>query len=254
MTLNPFSEEAKALEESRKSLLEAIKQDPVLLDLIRGEKGQDGAHGESGKDGSDGLDVEVDSVVERLKTESGFLESVKGPKGSEGLIGMPGVNGVGISNVEFNTTAEKDTLVVTLDTGEIFTSPNLRGADGEDGLMGLVGPKGYRGAPGAGVVEGGSTGEILAKASGTDYDTEWTDMTSVVQEAIEDFLDVTFVDGVGAEVVYSDVGNSFTFNSVDSEIDHNGLLNYVSDEHHTTAEIEAIVMEVLTNQFLLMGG
>ena len=33
---------------------------------------------------------------------------------------------------------------------------------------------GARGSDGVGVPEGGTTGQVLSKASGTDYDTEWT--------------------------------------------------------------------------------
>ena len=35
----------------------------------------------------------------------------------------------------------------------------------------------YQGAPGIGIPAGGTTGQILAKVSDTDYDTEWVDQT-----------------------------------------------------------------------------
>ena len=44
-----------------------------------------------------------------------------------------------------------------------------KGDDGEPG------PKGDQGEPGVGVPAGGSTGQILAKASGSNYDTVWVD-------------------------------------------------------------------------------
>ena len=46
------------------------------------------------------------------------------------------------------------------------------GATGPAGPMGATGPTG---ATGAGVPTGGTTGQILAKNSNTDYDTEWVD-------------------------------------------------------------------------------
>ena len=58
------------------------------------------------------------------------------------------------------------------------------GAPGERGPQGPQGPAGQDGAPGAqgpqgpagpGVPAGGTAGQVLAKKSGTDYDTEWTD-------------------------------------------------------------------------------
>lgn len=45
---------------------------------------------------------------------------------------------------------------------------------GPQGIQGVKGDTGATGAPGAGVIPGGTTGQILAKASATDYDTEWT--------------------------------------------------------------------------------
>ena len=44
---------------------------------------------------------------------------------------------------------------------------------GPQGIQGVKGDTGATGAPGAGVIPGGTTGQILAKASATDYDTEW---------------------------------------------------------------------------------
>ena len=44
----------------------------------------------------------------------------------------------------------------------------MDGADGQDG------------APGAGVPSGGTAGQVLSKASGTDYDTVWTTPNPVV--------------------------------------------------------------------------
>jgi len=45
------------------------------------------------------------------------------------------------------------------------------------GNFDLVGSDGVDGADGEGVVTGGTTGQVLAKASNTDYDTEWVDQT-----------------------------------------------------------------------------
>lgn len=42
-------------------------------------------------------------------------------------------------------------------------------------IVGAPGPAGADGAPGVGVPTGGADGQLLAKASATDYDTEWID-------------------------------------------------------------------------------
>lgn len=47
------------------------------------------------------------------------------------------------------------------------------GNTGATGPMGPQGPEGPQGEPGAGLISGGTTGQILAKASNTNYDTKW---------------------------------------------------------------------------------
>ncbi|MBI5686416.1 MAG: collagen-like protein [Verrucomicrobia bacterium] len=62
--------------------------------------------------------------------------------------------------------------------------PGVPGRDGVDGAPGLKGDAGEKGdtgdagqpgQPGVGVPSGGAGGQVLAKASGTDYDTLWVD-------------------------------------------------------------------------------
>ncbi|MGA0848169.1 MAG: hypothetical protein ACO3PY_06150, partial [Pontimonas sp.] len=52
--------------------------------------------------------------------------------------------------------------------------PGPAGADGADGVPGADGADG---ADGVGVPAGGTTGQVLGKASGADYDTAWVDQT-----------------------------------------------------------------------------
>lgn len=57
-------------------------------------------------------------------------------------------------------------------------APVLRGATGPTGAASTVpGPTGPAGPAGAGVPTGGTTGQVLAKASATDHDTAWVDPT-----------------------------------------------------------------------------
>ena len=55
----------------------------------------------------------------------------------------------------------------------IGTLAGPQGPAGSDGATGATGSDGADGADGVGVITGGTTGQILAKASNTDYDTEW---------------------------------------------------------------------------------
>jgi hypothetical protein len=68
--------------------------------------------------------------------------------------------------------------------------------------VGVVGPAGPAGADGVGIPAGGTTGQILKKTSGTDYDTEWSGSVPSLQ----------FEGGTGAE-------GTLTWNDVDGTLD-----------------------------------
>lgn len=76
-----------------------------------------------------------------------------------------------------NPTLAEGELGVELDTGKFKVG---NGSDNWATLEYNVGPAGADGADGTngvGVPEGGTEGQVLAKASGDDYDTEWVDQT-----------------------------------------------------------------------------
>ena len=84
-----------------------------------------------------------------------------GAPGQDGEPGQDGTPGNGITSIEkTSTSGNVDTYTITFDDGTNTTFTVTNGTDGEDG---------------EGVPEGGTTGQILKKKSGTDYDTEWVD-------------------------------------------------------------------------------
>lgn len=84
---------------------------------------------------------------------------------------------------------------------------DLQGPQGEEGPAGIQGEQGLQGPqgdPGIGVPSGGTTGQVLAKASGSNYDTEWvtpssgsgnTDLTISVDSSTFDIVDITDENG-----------------------------------------------------------
>jgi len=60
---------------------------------------------------------------------------------------------------------------------EFIGPTGATGADGATGDTGPQGPAGADGTDGVGVPVGGTTGQVLAKASADDYDTEWVDQS-----------------------------------------------------------------------------
>jgi hypothetical protein len=93
----------------------------------------------------------------------------QGPKGDTGNTGSAATIAAGTT-----TTGAAGTSASVVNSGTSsaavfdFTIPK-----GDTGATGATGPQGPTGATGAGVVAGGTTGQVLAKASNTDYDTSW---------------------------------------------------------------------------------
>ena len=136
----------------------------------------------------------------------------QGPQGKQGPAGAPGPAGPGVAsggttgqvlakksntnydtewidnsgggstvsvNVGKTTTGEPGTNASVTNSGDEtnvilnFTIP--RGDTGPQGPQGKQGPAGAPGPAGPGVASGGTTGQVLAKKSNTNYDTEWID-------------------------------------------------------------------------------
>lgn len=119
-----------------------------------GPRGDTGTAGADGADGSDGLSAYEVAVANGFTgTEAQWLASLVGPQGETGPAGPQGPQGV----------------------------QGIQGPAGPQGLQGETGPagpQGERGLPGAdgiGIPPGGSSGQVLAKASASDYSTEWVD-------------------------------------------------------------------------------
>lgn len=89
-------------------------------------------------------DGDLISAARMNKLEQGVANEQVGPPGPQGEQGIQGIQG----------------------------PIGPRGAQGEPGETGATGPAG---PAGPGVPAGGAAGQVLAKKSGTDYDTEWID-------------------------------------------------------------------------------
>ena len=87
------------------------------------------------------------------------LGRVLGPQGPKGDTGAQGPAG---------ETGPQGPQGIQGETGP-------QGPTGATGATGATGPQGPQGPTGAGVPQGGTTGQVLAKISNTDYDTEWID-------------------------------------------------------------------------------
>lgn len=84
-------------------------------------------------------------------TTTPTTKNIKGPQGIQGVQGIQGPQG---------------------ETG----ATGATGPQGPQGATGATGATGPQGPQGEGVPTGGSSGQVLAKKSGTNYDTEWVDI------------------------------------------------------------------------------
>ena len=95
------------------------------------------------------------------------LGTLAGPQGPTGATGATGAAGADGADGADGATGPAGPAGATGPTG----------ATGPQGPTGPAGADGADGADGIGVDAGGTTGQVLAKASNTDYDTEWVDQT-----------------------------------------------------------------------------
>ena len=137
---------------------------------IHGENGEDGAPGANGADGENGkTPVPTQSTINFIPstTKNGqFTIGTDVEVGDPIIIACKGsgtyagrawvVVGSVMSFASTSHVAVVDVTGVTETTGE-------------------QGPQGQAGAAGVGVPSGGTTGQVLKKASNTNYDTEWAD-------------------------------------------------------------------------------
>jgi hypothetical protein len=118
-------------------------------------------------------DVEV-SVAPPVEVEVQTAGPI-GPQGPQGETGPTGPQGATGATGPIGPTGATGAQGPKGDTGD--TGPQgPPGEDGEDGADGAQGPAG------PGVAAGGTTGQVLKKASNTDYDTEWDDEVTVITD------------------------------------------------------------------------
>ena len=119
-------------------------------------------------------------------------------------------------------------LSIVVNGGGTFTASMEEGPVSFTASLAAVGPAGPDGAAGPGVAVGGTTGEVLAKASGTDYDTEWVARNPFNQE-----LNTT--DSVSFQNINAGVGD-FSDISIGGSINYlGGSINFSDNTSQSTA-------------------
>lgn len=147
----------------------------------QGAKGDTGAAGAQGPQGDQGIQgPQGDTGPQGVKGDTG-AQGPAGPQGATGAQGPAGSTGAtGPAGADGSDGVDGDSAYeVAVANGfvgdEAAWLASLVGPQGATGSQGVAGDDGADGADGLGVPAGGTTGQVLAKNSSTDNDTEWVD-------------------------------------------------------------------------------
>jgi hypothetical protein len=168
----------------------------------KGDTGDTGPQGPAGADGATGATGATGAAgaqgPQGLKGDTGATGAT-GPQGETGLQGPQGPAGATGDTGAAGATGATGPIGATGDAGPKGDT-GATGAQGPQGDAGPQGPAGNDGAPGAtgndgepgqGVPAGGTAGQILAKISGTDYDTEWITNLGGSGSGVSSYNDLT---------------------------------------------------------------
>ena len=125
-----------------------------------GPKGDTGPQGPAGPKGDTGPEGPAGPKGDTGDTGPQGPAGPKGDPGPEGPQGPAGQDG----SVSFDSLTPEQ-------------KAELKGEPGDPGQQGERGPEGPQGPAGQGVPAGGTAGQVLAKKSAADYETEWVDQT-----------------------------------------------------------------------------
>ena len=144
---------------------------------LKGAKGDPGTNGSNGLNGSDGFSPAVTitdisnghrvSITDATHPSGQIFDVMNGANGRDGSDGQNGTDGVSPAVTIGDITGGHSVTITdaTHPLGQTFNVMN--GQDGATGATGATGPAG------PGLPAGGAIGQIIYKASNTDYHTEW---------------------------------------------------------------------------------
>jgi len=163
-----------------------------------GATGPTGATGETGPTGATG--------DQGPTGPTGADSTVAGPTGPQGQVGPTGSQG----------------------------PQGSQGNQGDTGDTGPTGPQGDTGPTGAGVPTGGTTGQILSKVDGTDYNTQWVD-TGSGASALSELTDTTITSPQnGQTLIYDEATSKWVNVNFIDMLSNFGLISGDGGSYNTT--------------------
>lgn len=170
---------------------------------IQGTIGPTGATGPTGPQGPIG-----NQGPQGTTGATGADSTVPGPQGPQGIQGVQGIQGdPGPTGPQGPTgpTGPQGIQGIQGDDGPTGAtgSTGATGPTGPQGIQGDPGPTGSTGATGPGVATGGTTGQMLVKASNTNYDTTWSTPATVAGSNAQIQYNASGAFGASSDLTYS---------------------------------------------------
>lgn len=137
----------------------------------QGPQGEQGIQGPAGPQGPQGIQGEPGPVGPAGPQGEQGEQGPQGIQGIQGEVGPAGPQGIQGEVGPAGPAGPEGPQGIQGETGPA----GPQGEQGEPGPAGPAGADGVDGQDGEGVPAGGTTGQILAKNSNTDFDTEWID-------------------------------------------------------------------------------
>lgn len=224
---------------------------------IKGATGANGQNGQNGQNGTDGVSPTVSigditnghrvTITDATHPSGQVFDVMNGSNGQDGTNGTNGTNGV---SPAVTITDITDGHRVTITDATHPSGQSFDVMDGEKGDTGQTGPQGQTGPVGPGVNPGGTTGQILYKASNADYDTLWGNIPSYTASTItydptgRTYISDTDVQGALDEVdgELSALNSSLTYKLVDSKVGDSAIA--------LPANYETIIIQTYTSSAL----
>ena len=206
----------------------------------QGDKGLDGTDGHDGATFTPAIDSNGDvSWTNNRGLPNPTTQNVRGPKGTDGTDGINGTDGHdgtnGTNGLDGIDGLDGTTFIPSVSaTGDLSwsntdgkTNPTTVNVKGPAGADGTDGAKGDTGPAGVGIATGGTTNQVLAKASNDDYDTKWVNAGG---EGSGDVQSVNTIEpDVNGNVQVSVEISKSAYNSLTSTQKMNGTMYFVYD-------------------------
>jgi hypothetical protein len=244
---------------------------------LKGERGVPGPTGESGPQGPSGNDGVTPNItatgsvtnttgvpsVTITKTGTDLaptfdfaFTNIKGEQGVQGEAGRNGADGEdGVTPIISATASVDDAVGIP---NVVITRSGTDAAPSYDFAFHNL--KGTQGNPGEGVPSGGTTGQVLAKQSGTDYDADWETLT-VPSTAAE----ISF-DNTGTGMTATDVQDAVTelksnLTDLDTPVDitddltpNAGIMTYTTPIAYRMGDLVVVEFQITPNRQISAGG